>query len=187
MDWRTFTVELVKALAWPITVWAVTIAAWKHVTRLLPRLREVRVRDVQFSFVELLREASQDAEAALPSAASLPSLPSSESDRITQLLALSPRAAVLEAFVPVQTALTTLARSHGIHVGRADHYSASALADKLTAAGLLSEGQRTLFGSLRQLRNAAAHAPEFREPPESVREYIDLAGRLAAAIRLQAT
>jgi len=186
MDWRTFVVELVKALAWPVTVWAVTIAAWKHVVRLLPRLRELKYRDVQLSFAEVLRVASEEALETIPARAALPAAPASDTDRIARLLELSPRAAVLEAFVPVQTALTALARSHGIRVGKADFYSASALADTLAAAGIMSEGQRALFGSLRRLRNAAAHAPEFAEPPESVREYIDLASRLAASLRLEA-
>ncbi len=185
MDWRTFVVELVKALAWPITVLVVASAAWRHIVPLFPRVREVKYGDAQVSFSAEVRQVAVSAGDAVPARAALPTAPPSETDRIARLLELSPRAAVLEAFVPVQTALAALARASGHRVGKADHYSTTALADRLTEAGVMSEGQRGLFGALRRLRNAAAHAQEFTEPADAVREYIDLAARLAAALRLQ--
>lgn len=186
MDWQTFVVELVKALAWPVTVGVVTLALWKHIIPLFSRLRGVKYREVELSFEAVLLQASEDAVKALPRSAPGLAPITPETDRLNRLLELSPRAAVLEAFVPIQTALASLARSHGVTVGRVGYYSASAIADALLATGVISESQRSLFAKLRRLRNAAAHAPEFTESADAVREYIGLSSGLAAAFRDQA-
>jgi hypothetical protein len=183
MNWMAFIASLTGSLAWPVAVLAIFFLLRKHIAALLPLLRELKYKDVQLTFGERVRELAAEVVDVLPEPAETPALGEGELSHLERLGRLSPRAAILEAWIPVEQAALKLAVARGITLTRDARVAARGVAEALARAGAISEEEAMLFNALRRLRNEAAHAVEFTTPRDSVAEYIELSQRLAAALQ----
>lgn len=182
MDWLTFVTELIKALAWPITILIIIIVLRKPLANLIPTLQRLRYRDLEIEFGRSVQELASEAKKELPAAgvaeAGRPAV-----DRLVELAQLSPRAVVLESWLEVEEAAVEAAQRRGLNLPYRDLRSPILLGQALEQSGILDESKAQIFHRLRILRNAAAHASEFAFAPDSAVEYADLAMRLAAYLR----
>lgn len=62
MDWPTFTVEIVKALAWPIVAVVVIIVFHKKLTELLEQITEFKAWGAEAKFAKKTKEALVEAK-----------------------------------------------------------------------------------------------------------------------------
>src|SRR5215204_1277124 len=113
MTWMTFIATLIQALAWPVTVLTIFFLLRRHITGLLPRVRQLKYKDVEISFDERVRELAAEASETLPKPTAPAKLPDGEISQLDALARLSPRAAVLEAWIPVERAALELAIRKG--------------------------------------------------------------------------
>jgi uncharacterized protein YutE (UPF0331/DUF86 family) len=178
----SFVATLVQALAWPVTALTIFFVLRRYIVGLLPLVRELKYKDVQISFGERVRELAADAAEALPEPSARARLPDGELTHMEKLARLSPRAAVLEAWIPVEQAALNLAVRKGVKLSREARASARGVAAALLDAGVISEDEAAIFQSLRSLRNEAAHASDFRVARDAVTEYIDVSQRLTSAL-----
>ena len=183
MTWMSFTATLIQALAWPVTVLTIFFLLRRHITGLLPRVRQLKYKDVEISFGERVRELAAEASETLPALIEPAGLPQGERSHLETLAELSPRAAVLEAWIPVERAALQLAIHKRVKLSRDARASARGVAEALLAAGVIPEEEAHLFEALRTLRNQAAHAEEFVPPDDAATDYIEVAQRLVTALR----
>jgi hypothetical protein len=168
MDWKTFVVDMTSALVWPLVVVAILIAFRHILGNIAERLLSFRFRDFEFAFGN---QAGKIAENIEPSNR-MDQLPSAADDKLTSLAERSPRAAIIEAWLQVETSLKKLAVAHGMENENAPF---SKLIHFLTQKKVLDEKTAQSLHGLITLRNLAVHAPEPELTTQKAIDFIVLA------------
>lgn len=184
MNWLEFFASVVESLAWPAVAVIVVALFRRELTKLADKVREFEYGGLKLSFQERLNEIQQRAEeAGLPPPQPAPPIPEAPPpvpapgvNQLALLAAISPRAAVIDAWRRVEQAATELFVRTGQSIPRL-----SAMRQALEAAGLPAETV-SLFDDLRALRNQAAHHSDFAIESTQALEYALLAQRVEAAI-----
>ncbi len=173
MDGLTFTSELVKALAWPVATVTIVVFLRRPMGRLLVLLKRVKYGDVEAEFGDGVKEATKEAEEVLAIVEDTKTEPTI-SDRLAGLLALSPNAAVLDAWREVEKTARAMIRRKGVNPPPP---SAKPLLirDFLAKNHMLAPEEQKIFDRLRQLRNVAAHAAGREVNCDDAEAYLSLA------------
>lgn len=178
MDALSAIVELVKALAWPVSVFAMIFLLRKPIQGLIGSIREGRVKykDLEFTFKRDLEEARQSIE-LLPqqpvSALRAPAEP--EISDLMALAQVSPRAAVIEAWTRLEAAATEFAQKHA-PPDIAKHRRPSVIfLEVLRRNDAIPAAVMTAIQKLRDIRNRTVHTPEFQPSVDDAEEYVLLA------------
>jgi hypothetical protein len=185
VDWRTFAAEVIKALAWPLTVLGLFVALRRPLLGLLPLVTRLRYKDLEFDFARRLEEASVEAAALAAGAAArgAPAAPAPAVPRARRAQArTSPRAAVLEAWIRLEAAALEAARRRGAPEPVAQLRAPTRLIEALEEHGVINARQAAVFHDLRNLRNSAAHALGFAPAPDTAADYVRLAARLEQSL-----
>jgi hypothetical protein len=170
MDLLTFIAEIVKASAWPVATFAIAILFRKQFRDLLARIRKGKVGSAEFEFEQEVRGLSEEApEALLP--------PTPVAPPTLSLATTNPRAAILEAWLKLESAAHRLAYNNHLPSPSAPR-SLTSILRSLEKSGLLQFEDVALFNDLRVLRNQATHDADFSPSPESVIQYVQLAQAL---------
>lgn len=180
MDWLTFIVELVKALAWPLAVLLVFVVIRRPLLGLFPSLVRLKYKDLEFDFGRRLEETA--AEVATLPAPQHGALPEATDDRLLRLAESSPRAAILEAWIKLESAAMEAARKRRIDIPTNILRTPLELINFLEEEGIIDARQATIFNELRGLRNSAAHALSFEPSTAAAIEYVRLAGKLERSL-----
>jgi hypothetical protein len=176
MDILTFVSEMAKALAWPVTVLLILLLIRRPLLEYIPFVRRLRYGDLELDFEREVVQLSAKASRALPSS-------EGARPRLTQTAYISPRAAVLEAWLELEAVAMEASKRHGLALTSREMRSPLELGQALEKAGVLSGEKLEIYHRLRNLRNAAAHATHFAFDPEVAIEYADLADRLVQHLR----
>lgn len=168
MDGLTFTAEVIKALAWPAAVLVIAILFREQLIRLLQAVKKGKFGPAEFEF----ERGVQAIEAA---ATDLPSAPMNQS--LIRDAAVHPRAAVLEAWLRLEDQVIELAMKRGLAQPTARRYAPASLRG-VKQSGLLKESHLQVLEELQDLRNRAAHDPDFSPDPSAVVSYARLAADL---------
>lgn len=164
MDWLTFTATMFGHLAWPITLLIALSIFRKPLLRRLPFLKKATWGDKSLEFSDELNEALEQAEGQLALTAPPAALPAPEVDiqaqnfeneRFSSILDVSPRLAVIEAWIPVEQELQKAARAKGYAADRTR--STTYTIRQLQNDGTISSGTAKTIKQLLYLRNLAAH------------------------------
>jgi len=192
MHWTAFTVELVKALAWPLAILVTVLLLRKPLVRLLPHLLRLRYKDFELEFGEKLEklgarvgELSGDVRPAVTEVevSAWTTAPGKEAvapkdwlsglregkltDQVQALAYLSPRAAITEAWRHLEQAIDAAA----VESGRAQPRSFQERLDLLQAARLFGHVELSIARDLRALRNQAVHKRDFPLAPDQAIEF----------------
>lgn len=148
MDWKQFAAAVIASVAWPMAVVFLVVLLKKPLSSLLPLIRSFKYKDFHLDLGEKL-EAVKDAVSAEDTSEPLPEAPQTA----IALARLSPRAAVLHAWIEVEKQLYELAEKIGVPADRSPLATARLLrgADAINAVTL-----ETLF-KLFQIRSDAVH------------------------------
>jgi hypothetical protein len=182
MDWPTFAVEMVKALAWPITTLVGLLVLRRPIVSLIPLLQRLKYKDLELDFARRVSEVRAEAAAELPTA-QVPALPPAELETMRELARVSPRAAVIEGWRQVELAAVEAARRNDVSLDAHEALNPNRVLLRLQKAGVVDSGKIGLYHDLRALRNQAAHAPEFALPAEAALQYAEIARELADYLR----
>ena len=158
MGWLEWTASIVGSIAWPVA--AVIIAAFfrSQITNLLKKVRKLSWGDASVDFAEKLDEIESASRVAEAEATSAPKAPTTLPDeRFTQLLQISPSAAVLDAWGAIETRLRTIATDLA---PSASTYMPRQMILLLFKRGVIPSAMREILLELSSLRNAAAHQRE---------------------------
>ena len=169
--------SIVDSLAWPVLVGFVIFFLRDPVVQLLQRLSRFKYKDVEAEFKDGLDNLQPAGETELDSKV----LDPADGDSITllELAEISPRGAILEAWIQIESSTRRFLESIGIE--RRKFYEGL---KKLPHENLQQIEQIVQpFEELRVLRNKAAHSAEFDLSPEVAKRYIDTATWVERAIR----
>jgi hypothetical protein len=189
-----FVSDLVASLAWPITA---LVAGWflrdpiKSIARNMGRasVTRAKVAGFELEFGAALTDAIQDAAdisqepAVVMSGRSSDQLGDSDLDG---LLAVSPRAAMLESFARIEKALWDLGRpAGGVDLRHPRRESARMLASRAVEDGRISRSTFDAILKLAQARNLVAHGLADALPDEAA-EFVAVARTVLLAIDVAA-
>ena len=175
MDTLTFIAELVKALAWPLTVMIILLLLRRQIAALIPALQRFRYRDLEFEFNREVQELAVRAREQIPAQP----IEARGLANLQELAQLSPRAVVLESWLQLEKAAMQAARRHNANLTSRELKAPLLLGKALENLGVLADETAAIYHRLRNLRNAAAHASDYSFEPEAALEYADLAYRLS--------
>lgn len=159
LDWLQFWASVIGSAAWPIVAILIAFLFRKQIADRLANIRKVSVGEATVDMADKLDEIEADVRtdpglAALnrPEQAPLPD------DRFQRLLELSPAAAILDAWGPIELKLENLGSPYASTLGTAVRSPSTRRVMRL----LLEENRITgsfyeLLLELSELRNAAAH------------------------------
>lgn len=209
MDWMTFVVGVLKAIAWPVTLLLLAFWLRKPIRDLVPLLRKLKIKEFELDFAQAVAQLEVDArpEMGEPTPSSTTSVTddgrSSQKSKITapvgatsqaskprreeevlRLAPLSPRAAIMEAWAEVEAAAAETAASFWGPSNRPEIFRTMArLGEYLLQCKVIDAGQLVAFNKLRELRNKAVHVEELNLGVDETRRYVELAFTLANHIR----
>jgi hypothetical protein len=174
---------MTRSLAWPAALVAIFLVLRRHLVARLPDLESLEWKDFRFRFGRRVHQiASEARENQVQAEAATGPAIDGEVHRLA-LADISPRAAILEAWIELEGAAATALRRKGAAVSRQELQQPSRLADALIVGGLLKPAQASLLSELRRLRNAAAHASDPKITPETAREFVGVAAAFERLIR----
>lgn len=182
MDWFQFTASVVGSLAWPATLIAAFFILKKYLPAIFPFVERLKYKDFEVEFRKSVQELAEKSQQALPA-------PDDEQaaaprNRLYALAELSPRSAILEAWLQVETAAAEALQAKDPDLtSKVRMLAPLRLGEMLNRREIINRAQREIFDSLRELRNKAVHIGEATFHPSEVTEYIDLASSLASQIR----
>ncbi|WP_080962056.1 hypothetical protein [Chromobacterium subtsugae] len=183
MDNLTFTSEAIKSLTWPLTVIVIVRMLRKPITELLPFIKKLKYKEFEMEFAKEVAELKAEAKVLELSSAKEVTEEKITENRLLQLVQFSSRAAIMEAWIEVETAATEVASSFWNEPPSDTFRNHSKIGEYLLQCKVIDKKQLEIFNKLKHLRNKAAHAEELNVSENDVRSYIELAANLAAHIR----
>lgn len=174
-------VKLLVGIAWPAAVVWVAMLFKNEIRSVLRRISQLKYKDLEASFDKGLGEA--EAKAAIVSTNEVTqSLHKEITPRLEQLRRIaevSPRASILEAWVLVEEAAAKSGFVQGAAVPRVNPYL---FVEELIRLGKLPAASSELVEKLRELRNQAAHLPDFSITQKEADRYLELAAQTSELI-----
>lgn len=183
MDLPTFLVEALKAAAWPVAT--VTIGAMfkEPVSKLIGLVGKVKYKDLEIEIRDELQKEIDRLPVSAPATLPAPATAKNEDDELRALAGIAPRAAIMEAWVRIESQVAKSAAKIDQHsaggVGRPARFTAFNL-DKALA---LDPETRKLVATLRNVRNRVVHEVEYQPTSQAAEEYLQLAGFAREALR----
>lgn len=173
-------VNLIVGIAWPVAVVWIAYVFKGELKSLLRRVSQLKYKDVEAQFgagLALAESEVSSLKAALPAAPRLELLSKLESLR--RISDVSPRAAILEAWVLVEDAAGRSGFVQGASIPRMNPHL---YVEELVRLGKLPAGSDSLLDQMRRLRNQAAHMPDFTVDQDEADRYLQLATRMSELI-----
>ncbi len=172
-------VEIIKAIAWPVSIIWLGYIFHSEVRLLLERMSSIKYKDVEASFEKKLSEAeSKSKSIAVPDKEETDE-ELSQKEQLLRISEVSPRAAVVEAWTLIETA----ALKNGLWAGTAiKRTNPKMIIDHLHKTGKFSPESLDLIENLRRIRNQASHMPDFSITQSEAERYLGLAAESAAVI-----
>lgn len=183
MDILTFLLEAIKSLAWPTAGVIVLLMLRKPVVELIPLLRKLKYKELEIEFSKEVAELKAVATGLEPPKIQEQLTQASTEARLLNLVSYSTRAAILEAWLEVESAATTIASSFWNKPPSEIFRNYPRLGEYLLQCKIIDRNQLETFNRLRELRNKVAHAEELNLSEKDAESYIELASSLAAHIR----
>lgn len=153
MDWLQFLSSIISSIAWPTAVVALACIMRKPLSKVMLLIRKLKYKEFQIDIGEQL-EAVRDQVGAEGEA---PHLPVEEPPLSFRSLAQTdPRAAVLSAWIPVETELRDIA----MKMEMSGKPTPMLLIRELYRAGVVDRVTFDTLEKLRRIRNAAVHVTE---------------------------
>jgi hypothetical protein len=177
MDIRSFIASIVESLAWPVASLALVLIFKGEILAAIPFLKRLKAGPLEAEFDRDLKQLKASS-AAQTHAGKERSVDVASHNFLFQLAELHPRSAILEAWVRLEAAARAALPSDSSKTSTTGYIPAARLAEALVRAGVIDQGQVTLYHELRRLRNEVAHLVGLEPTQESVRSYIDLASSL---------
>lgn len=183
MNGWEFVASLASSLSWPIVIVAMMLLFRTQLSSLLgniagriPTVSEITgPGNIALKFEQELKEVKDDLPPEVHETATRdkdediggesPGSANSFLTRIEALAEISPRAAILEAYLRVETAAAKVVAEYAPQVRRGPIHS------MLLRVDAVPHYLVTAAAGLSRLRNEAAHAEDFSIPVETVREY----------------
>ena len=204
MDSLTFLSKLIDALlSWPVIVLIIVWMFRKPLTILLPKLKNVNLKEGTAEFQESMTEVSKEAEQALPQPPAPLKITVHENVRTSDDVALliqenaalqtqvqeeflkraelHPAATILQSWLNLEVELRAFAKKHNITDSQ--KLPTSRIGAELLAKSIWNDATFKMFATLRNTRNAVVHTPAGSITPAQALIYDEIVRRLITKLR----
>lgn len=174
-------VKLITGIAWPVAAIWIAYLFKGELGSLFHRISLLKYKDVEAKFETGLAEAEAKAisiEHASPSTNLRPEI-TSKLELLRRIADISPRAAIMEAWVLVEDAAGQSGFVQGAAIPRVNPHL---FVEELVRLGKLPKGSDSLLDQMRRLRNQVAHLPDFSLNQDEADRYLQLAARMSELI-----
>lgn len=173
MNTLEFIASLVDSLAWPGVVYLFLWIFQERIGSLLPRLVRFKHKDTEVEFSEAIERLEREEQPALRDSAE-EGEPNEQYLELLKIAEISPRAAVMEAWIKVETSAAKAAvRAFPELDEKLLRGPAQPL--RLLESRVLNRSETNEIRELRRLRNMAAHHEDFDLGGRPIEAYIDVA------------
>ncbi|WP_027715670.1 hypothetical protein [Desulfuromonas sp. TF] len=173
MNFFEFIASIISSLAWPVTLVAITYYFREPLLEILKNIKTLKFKDAQIDITKDLEELH------LSSPQNLNKAPITENQ--TKLIDLSPRGAILEAWIEFESLIKEIAVQEGVPVSRVGgmrgnivEYDSYTIMQQLMMNEKISLENFKRFEKLKRVRNKAVHATDFQITPEGAETFIML-------------
>jgi hypothetical protein len=185
-----FISSILSALAWPIAVILIVVILRRPLRHLLLRLETLKGPGVEATFERQVEAAKEEVASAV---AGSPQVEKREESRqeslevadLLQLADVSPRSAILETWLRVETALSEAAANLDLPANM--RRGTLLFIETLERQGIISPEVGRALRRLRNLRNVAVHTPDLNLSRESIIDYVETAEFIVRSLRTQST
>jgi hypothetical protein len=179
MDALTAFVDLVKALAWPATLFAIVWLLRKVIKALISSIHEGKIKygDLELIVKRDLEQARQSIKTIQAQPEGLALRAPQESSKeleisdLVSLAQIAPRAAVIEAWTRLEAAGAEFVQKHGPS-DLPGQRSPVTFGEVLRRHDLIPSEVKNAIQKLRDIRNRTVHSPEFQPSVEDAEEYV---------------
>ncbi|MDO0946112.1 hypothetical protein [Chromohalobacter israelensis] len=179
----TFLSEIVRSVAWPVTVVVLVVVLRRPLVELIPLLRRLKYKELELDFSQQVSELKAEAESISQEHPEEKGRISPISNRILSLVSFSTRASIMEAWLEVESAAIAVASSFWNQPPNDVMRNYPKLGEYLLQCKVINEKQLGIFNTLRKLRNKAVHAEDLELNEKDTSSYVQLALDLAEHIR----
>ncbi len=169
-----YFVKIIDSIAWPVAIIWLGYLFRNDLKTLLGRISTLKYKDLKADFRGTLNDVETEAK-KIGSDTVTKSLKSEQGNeryyRLMRLSEISPRAAILETWLEVETELLKLCDRANFNPNHRNGYR---LVQEMVANDILPENILPLIDGLRKLKNEAVHLPEFGFDEEGKR-YLSVA------------
>jgi hypothetical protein len=173
-----FIVDLISAIIWPITILVIVILFRHEFRRSLSRLRSFGYKDLKAEFDRDLSMIGRDLKHHKTGKSTtevhhkFAGLPKSEDGLLDRLIAISPRAAIVEAWRGIEMTANKVAQDLGMP--SKSEFEKNRMFARLVSNGTLPEVFIKAFDKMRHLRAQAVHAEEFALSQSEASQYVKM-------------
>jgi len=175
MDTLTFISSALHTLVWPAVVVSLVVMLRKDIAVLFSRVSTLKHKETEVQFERELADAAAKAEEKHPSDPGYLSEP--EAKKALAILEISPRAAVIAAWVDFEAAARGAVKEGDRPL------TTRALVADLEKQRLIYRSDAEFLKTLQQVRNAALHRPEIEIDAETAFKVVTVLLRLSWEIR----
>ena len=189
MSWLEFFSKIIASLAWPASILFVLYIIRGELPTIARSLKKLRYKDLELEFEKTAQEVVEKTKLSLPETNNIQLSGQSQDELIDRLISvseLSPRSAILEAWLVVEAAAVDVAEKKGISTFKS-HPGPMRLRDYLVKGDLLNKDQQEIFEQLRFLRNEAVHVADAEFTKKAVDDYIASALQMAGYLEQRAS
>ena len=183
MDTLTFLSEVISSLAWPSAAVLLVFLLRKPIVELVPLMKRLKYKELELEFSQQVLELKTEAESSLSKTENSYAVDTNDSDRLLDLVLYSTRAAIMEAWIKLETAAIDVASSYWGPSSKETFRSTANLGEYLLQCKVIDETQLSIYNTLRKLRNKSAHAEELHLSEVDVKAYVQMAINLSEHIR----
>lgn len=172
MDKYTFLVEIFTALSWPAVVLIVVFSLRRSLVSLIPSLENLRYKELELKFSREIKQLQREIpdEVDTVTGEQISHSEATQSERLGQLVEMSPRLAIIEAWRLVELSAVEILRKLSNKPSVTLH-STSDLLNALKDNGFVKGDVYRFLQRLLFLRNRASHSSDFAVAEEDARRY----------------
>lgn len=176
-----FIASIVKSCAWPFVVGFIIYLFRTEIKPLLP-YAQFRLKHNETE-VDIRLEMAKETAEQLPQGENLPQPTKEETERFNKVASINPRAAILESWLQVEEALTSLAETAGLPVerGKSPLFQMRWLRSNAT----IDPPTASVLDDLRSVRNRVVHDPSYVPSVKEAIGFRDLAEQCVAALAVE--
>jgi hypothetical protein len=181
MDNNTL-VQLVSAIAWPLTVIIVALMFRQEIRKIASRISTLSYGDMKAEFEKDLDKLEKDVKELSVKETSInikhpknDTVTLDSYERLSRIAEISPRAAIMEAWRDIEVTTKQVTDAYGIS-SQGQIVGVRAI-NELVQKHLLPQSVISVYEQMRRLRSRAAHAADFAISADEAKRYIDTAYR----------
>lgn len=183
-------IKLIEVIIWPSTLIFLIIFTRKELRRLFNRMSSIKYRDIEASFEKELENAEIKAKVIMKNSKHQgiideePVYPEPFDEKYEQLLRISvesPRAALLEGWIETEQAIYVAAKR--FNIGNSQKLNLRRLIIELINTGHYAKTIYPLMEDLQNLKNQAAHSPDFIPTKNQIKRYLQLTIEMALTFK----